>query len=345
MHKNLPFDNKNKLFCAHLIDFFLTFLYLCSMRVATIGFFDGVHKGHQFLLRQVIAEAKQVGGIPACVTFDCPPRMVVKKGEEERGVLLTTLSEKKWLLQQMGIEDLKVLHFTPEMAQMSAKEFMVRVLKQEMDVGVLVIGYDHRFGHNRTEGFEDYVRYGEEIGIRVIQAEAYEENHITISSSFIRETLLQGRVADSRKLLGYDYFIEGVVVGGFKVGRKLGYPTANIEVAAEKLIPCDGVYAVQADIEECRSGGSAGVADNTSLTANRSTLTTFSGMLNIGWRPTFNGNRRTIEVNLFDFDGNIYSEHITIRFIDFLRPEQKFSSPEALIQQLALDEQKARSLL
>jgi len=302
------------------------------MKVATIGFFDGVHKGHQFLLRQVVEEAKKIGGIAACVTFDCPPREVVQNLKGRNMKLLTTLSEKKRLLHEMGIEDVKVLHFTPEMAQMSAYEFMREVLKQEMDVGVLVIGYDHRFGHNRTEGFEDYVRYGEEIGIRIVQAQAYKEDFITVSSSLIRETLLQGRVADSRKLLGYDYFIEGVVVGGFKVGRKLGYPTANIEVPAEKLIPCDGVYAVQADI-------------NTSLTSHRSTLTTFSGMLNIGWRPTFNGNHRTIEVNIFDFDGNIYSEHITIRFIDFLRPEQKFSSPEALIQQLALDERKARSLL
>lgn len=315
------------------------------MKVATIGFFDGVHKGHQFLLRQVVEETKKIGGIAACVTFDCPPREVVQNLKGRNMKLLTTLSEKKRLLHEMGIEDVKVLHFTPEMAQMSAYEFMREVLKQEMDVGVLVIGYDHRFGHNRTEGFEDYVRYGQEMGIRVVQAQAYKEDFITVSSSLIRETLLQGCVADSRKLLGYDYFIDGVVVDGFKVGRKLGYPTANIEVPAEKLIPCDGVYAVRVSLQECRSGGSSGVTDNTPLTANRSTLTSFSGMLNIGWRPTFNGNKRTIEVNLFDFDGNIYSEHITIRFIDFLRPEQKFSSPEALIQQLALDERKAKKRL
>lgn len=295
------------------------------MKVATIGFFDGVHKGHQFLLHQVMEEAKKLGGNAMCVTFDCAPRMVVEqtKGRELSMQLLTTQTEKTLLLHQVGIEDVKMLHFTPEMVKMSAYVFMDKVLKQTMDVGVLVIGYDHRFGHNREEGFEDYVRYGEKLGIRVVQAQAYEEDFITVSSSLIRETLLQGRIADSRKLLGYDYFIDGVVVDGFKVGRKLGYPTANIEVPTEKLIPCDGVYVVKAELEGHM----------------------FGGMLNIGWRPTFNGNRRTIEVNLFDFDGNIYSEHITLRFIDFLRPEQKFESPEALIRQLAIDEQKARKVL
>ena len=308
------------------------------MKVATIGFFDGVHKGHQFLLHQVMEEAKKVGGTAMCVTFDCAPRMVVEqtKGRELSMQLLTTQTEKTLLLHQVGIEDVKMLHFTPEMVKMSAYVFMDKVLKQTMDVGVLVIGYDHRFGHNREEGFEDYVRYGEKLGIRVVQAQAYEEDFITVSSSLIRETLLQGRIADSCKLLGYDYFIDGVVVNGFKVGRKLGYPTANIEVPTEKLIPCDGVYAVQAAL-------------NPSLTLpqgeGKRNPPLYNGMLNIGWRPTFNGNRRTIEVNLFDFDGNIYSEHITLRFIDFLRPEQKFESPEALIRQLAIDEQKAREVL
>lgn len=311
------------------------------MKVATIGFFDGVHKGHRFLLHQVVKEAKKVGGAAACITFDCPPKKVIAPLQLTQGggldiKQLTTLSEKIQLLHEVGIEDVKVLHFTPEMARMTAYDFMNKVLKQTMDVGVLVIGYDHRFGHNREEGFEDYVRYGEKLGIRVVQAQAYEEDFITVSSSLIRETLLQGRIADSCKLLGYDYFIDGVVVNGFKVGRKLGYPTANIEVPTEKLIPCDGVYVVKAAL-------------NPSLTLpqgeGKRNPPLYNGMLNIGWRPTFNGNRRTIEVNLFDFDGNIYSEHITLRFIDFLRPEQKFESPEALIRQLAIDEQKARKVL
>ena len=295
------------------------------MKVATIGFFDGVHKGHQFLIHQVVEEAERFGGVSVCVTFANHPRSVVEqmKGHQFSIQLLTTQDEKVMMLKRMGIQEVSLLEFTPEIAMMSAYDFMSEVLKGQMGVDVLVIGYDHRFGHNRSEGFNDYVRYGKEIGIRIVQAQAYEEDHITVSSSLIRETLLQGRVADSRKLLGYDYFVEGVVVNGFKVGRRIGYPTANVEVAPEKLIPCDGVYAVRVELEGRM----------------------FGGMLNIGWRPTFSGNKRTIEVNLFDFGGNIYSEQITIHFEDFLRQEQKFDSPEALIQQLAIDEQKAREFL
>lgn len=295
------------------------------MKVATIGFFDGVHKGHQFLIHQVVEEAERLGGVSVCVTFANHPRSVVEqmKGHQFSIQLLTTQDEKVMMLKRMGIQEVSLLEFTPEIAMMSAYDFMSEVLKGQMGVDVLVIGYDHRFGHNRSEGFNDYVRYGKEIGIRIVQAQAFEENHITVSSSLIREMLLQGRVADSRKLLGYDYFVEGVVVNGFKVGRRIGYPTANVEVAPEKLIPCDGVYAVRVELEGRM----------------------FGGMLNIGWRPTFSGNKRTIEVNLFDFGGNIYSEQITIHFEDFLRQEQKFDSPEALIQQLAIDEQKAREFL
>lgn len=295
------------------------------MKVATIGFFDGVHKGHQFLIHQVVEEAERLGGVSVCVTFANHPRSVVEqmKGHQFSIQLLTTQDEKVMMLKRMGIQEVSLLEFTPEIAMMSAYDFMSEVLKGQMGVDVLVIGYDHRFGHNRSEGFNDYVRYGKEIGIRIVQAQAYEEDHITVSSSLIREMLLQGRVADSRKLLGYDYFVEGVVVNGFKVGRRIGYPTANVEVAPEKLIPCDGVYAVRVELEGRM----------------------FGGMLNIGWRPTFSGNKRTIEVNLFDFGGNIYSEQITIHFEDFLRQEQKFDSPEALIQQLAIDEQKAREFL
>lgn len=295
------------------------------MKVATIGFFDGVHKGHQFLIHQVVEEAERLGGVSVCVTFANHPHSVVEqmKGNSFAMKLLTTQDEKVMMLRRLGIQEVSLLEFTPEIAMMSAYDFMSQVLKREMGVGVLVIGYDHRFGHNRSEGFNDYVRYGEEIGIRIVQAKAYEEDCITVSSSLIREMLLQGRVADSRRLLGYDYFVEGVVVNGFHVGRRIGYPTANIEVASDKLVPCDGVYAVRVDVD--------GVI--------------YGGMLNIGWRPTFNGNHRTIEVHLFDFDSNIYSEHIRIYFIDFIRPEQRFDSPEALVSQLAEDEQQAHRVL
>ena len=302
------------------------------MKVATIGFFDGVHKGHQFLIRQVVEVAERMGTSSMAVTFANHPRMVVDqmKGKGIEMKLLTTQDEKVAMLKKLGIQEVRMLEFTPEMALMTAREFMSRVLKQEMDVGVLVIGYDHRFGHNRSEGFDDYVRYGEEIGIKVMQAKVYEETDVIVSSSLIRETLQQGRIADSRRLLGYDYSMKGVVVNGFRVGRRIGYPTANVQVASDKLVPRDGVYAVKVEVPSHLSP----------LTSHL-----FDGMLNIGWRPTFNGKCRTIEVHLFDFDANIYSEQINIHFIDFIRPEQKFDSPEALVCQLAEDEKKAKALL
>jgi len=286
-------------------------------KVATIGFFDGVHKGHQFLLRQVTEEASRRDAIPVVVTFANHPRTVVVKGTKLQ--LLTTCMEKEELLHEFGIKEVNILEFTDELARQSAYEFMRYTLHEMIGVDVLVIGYDHRFGHNRSEGFNEYVRYGKEIGIEVVQAKAFRENYITVSSSLIRDELLQGRVADIPQYLGYNYFIEGVVVNGFQVGRKIGYPTANILVDEDKLIPCDGVYAVKAMVGDKQYGG----------------------MLNIGCRPTFDNGKRSIEVNLFDFDADIYSEHIRIYFIDFLRHEQKFSTVEAFITQLAKDREKA----
>ncbi len=291
------------------------------MRIATIGFFDGVHKGHQFLLRQVVEEAEHRGGISIVVTFANHPITVVTQNTDVQ--LLTTIGEKTDLLLHYGIKEVKILDFTAELACKSAYEFMKNTLRDEMNIDVLVIGYDHRFGHNRLEGFEEYVKYGNKIGIDVIQAQEYKENYITISSSLIRDELLQGRVNEIPQLLGYNYFIEGSVVGGFQIGRNIGYPTANIKVETQKLIPCDGVYAVIAKVDEKKYGG----------------------MLNIGCRPTFDNGKRSIEVNLFDFGADIYSERIRIYFIGYLRSEKKFSSVKELIVQLSIDESNAKKFL
>lgn len=290
------------------------------MRVATIGFFDGVHRGHQFLIRQVIEEADRRGGIPTCITFSNHPRMVVGNGVAVR--FLTTPKEKEELLLHFGIKEVRMLEFTKELAGLSAYEFM-KSLREKIDVEVLVIGYDHRFGHNRIEDFNDYVRYGKELGIEVVKARVFKEEGITVSSSLIRDELLQGRVADVPALLGYEYFVEGTVVGGFQIGRKIGYPTANIKTDGNKLIPCDGVYAVRVVVDEREYGG----------------------MLNIGCRPTFGGGKRSIEVNLFDFDLNIYSETVRVYFVGFLRHEKKFESLDEFINQLSHDEENARAQL
>lgn len=295
------------------------------MKTATIGFFDGVHKGHQHLIRQVTDEAHRRGTQSLVITFRDHPRNVLSQmaGKASSLQLLTTADEKTELICREGVDEVVLLDFTPEMSMMTARQFMQTVLKEQMGVGALIIGYDHRFGHNREEGFEDYVKIGHELGIDVKSASAFEENHITVSSSLIRQNLLQGRVDDAEVLLGRPYQISGTVVGGFQVGRKIGYPTANINVSKEKLLPCDGVYAVIAKVDGKE----------------------FGGMLNIGCRPTFDNGKRSIEVNLFDFSADIYSEQISIQFISYLRSEKRFENADQLILQLASDESEARRIL
>ena len=207
-------------------------------KVATIGFFDGVHRGHQHLLRQVLEVAHQRHMASLVVTFFQQPRHVVTH-ETDRFFLLTTTNEKLHLLQQAGIDHCEVMEFTPELALMTAHDFM-QLLHDKYGVSALVIGYDHRFGHNRSEGFDDYVRYGKQLGIEVLQATQFP----AVSSTKIRELLLEGDLEAANQILGYRYMLEGQVVNGFHIGQTMGFPTANLQVAPEKLIPADGVYAV-----------------------------------------------------------------------------------------------------
>ena len=289
-----------------------------QVRVATIGFFDGVHAGHRCLIGQVVAEARCRGGSSLLVTFDRHPSLVLRP--EASLALLTTDDERQELLQATGADDIAVIPFTRQLASMSARAFMDSVLKKELGVQVLVIGYDHRFGHGRTDTFEDYVRYGREIGIEVLQAEELAGvDHV--SSSAIRRALQVGDVQRANSMLGYPYFLRGSVVGGFRIGRQLGYPTANILPSdPRKLIPKDGVYAVQVLTEKMRAALG------------------FPGMLYIGERPTFGGGERTIEVHLLHFHGDLYDEQVEIRFLRFVREQRTFASAEELRQQLQTDE-------
>ncbi len=291
------------------------------VKVATIGFFDGVHRGHQYLIRQVVDEAQRRGGIPVAVTFSNHPRSVLRSETEIQ--LLSTCEEKERLLRHYGIQEVRMLEFTGELARQSAREFMSHTLRGEIGVDVLVIGYDHRFGYDRREGFDDYVRYGMEMGMEVVRARVYEQNRVTVSSSLIRSELLRGKVADVKELLGYGYSIGGVVTSGFQIGRKIGYPTANIRVDGHKIIPCDGVYAVRVMVEG----------------------TFYGGMLNIGCRPTFDNGRRSVEVNLFDFSGDIYNERLRVYFVAFMRHERKFGTVDEFITQLSHDERQAKDLI
>ena len=292
--------------------------------VATIGFFDGVHRGHQFLISHLVETARQDGMPAVVITFDEHPRKVLQS--DYLPEMLSTLDSKLLLLSKTEVDDAVVLHFTREMAAMSAREFMQQVLHDHLHVKKLFIGYDHRFGHNREETFDDYVRYGKEMGIEVIKNQAYSMNGINISSSVIRSFLKEGEVDMANQCLGYPYTIIGKVVNGYHEGRKLGFPTANLDLSHfGQMIPAPGVYAVKARLE--------------------GTVVWKQGMMNIGTRPTFNGKQLTLETHIFNFEGDIYDQLLLVSFVKRIRGERKFESPEELAAQLKEDAQAIMEIL
>ena len=289
---------------------------------ATIGFFDGVHKGHQFLISQLKKVAQERGVVSAIITFPVHPRKVLN--DEYQPQSISTKEEKIRLIEKSGVDYCILLPFTRDIASLSAFDFM-KLLKEKYMVTALIIGYDHRFGHNRLEGFEEYCKYGKEIGIEVIQATELDNAELAVSSSAIRKLLISSDMAKANNLLGYRYSISGKVIDGYKIGRKLGYPTANISLLDDdKIIPGKGVYAVYVYTDGTKRGG----------------------MLNIGRRPTLdNGEHKSIEVNIFNFSGDLYRKIIEIEFIEFMRKEEKFDSMEELIQQIDKDKEEALQIL
>ena len=308
-------------------------------RVATIGSFDGVHRGHRCLLDQVRRTADERGMEAVAVTFGESPKRVLGLCDAPQ---LTTLEERVERLREAGMDEVVLLDFTRAMAAMTAREFMQQVLRDGLGVAVLVIGYDHRFGHNRSEGFDDYVRYGREMGIEVIRGEVYTEGAEAISSTRIRQCLLRGHVAEAAQLLGYGYRLCGEVVGGYQVGRKIGFPTANISVEESgKLLPTDGVYAVRVRVNV---DGSSHLEENNFQFSIFNSQ--FIGMLNIGHRPTVaNGTERSIEVHIIGFEGDLYGQSLCIEFVERLRDERNFANLDELIAQLNTDKQRVKALL
>jgi riboflavin biosynthesis protein ribF len=291
--------------------------------VATIGFFDGVHCGHRFLIDRVIEEAQRSGMSSAVITFDRHPREVLQTDYQPD--LLSTLDEKLLLLSKTHVDNTVVLHFDASLAALTAHDFMRDVLQGQLKVRKLIIGYDNRFGHNRSEGFDDYVRYGKELGIEVIRADAFLPDDVRVSSSVIRTCLREGRVEEANRLLGYDYTIESRIVSGYQNGRKMGFPTANLDVTrCQQLLPASGVYAVLVRLKD-------------SVGWKR-------GMMNIGHRPTFNGTTTSMEVNLFNFSGNLYGQELLVSFISKIRDERKFDSIDALAEQLQHDKVQINKL-
>ncbi|MBQ3753230.1 MAG: bifunctional riboflavin kinase/FAD synthetase [Prevotella sp.] len=292
--------------------------------VATIGFFDGVHLGHRYIISKVVEYARREGLASMVVTFERHPRQVLHSDWCPQ--LLSTLDEKLEQLSQTGIDFLVVLQFDEAMASLSAHDFMHDILWQRLGVKVLVTGYDNRFGHNRTEGFDDYVRYGREIGMAVVQGDPIEVSSIRVSSSKVRRLLAEGLVEQAAECLGRPYMLSGRVVCGEHIGREMGFPTANLQLADDgKLIPASGVYAVKVKLE--------GAAE------------LYHGMMNIGSRPTFGGQHQTLETHIFHFGGDIYGQQMTVLFVSRLRSEKRFDSREALMLQLESDLHQAEEKL
>lgn len=290
--------------------------------MATIGFFDGVHLGHRFLIDEVKAAAAQRGLPSAVITFPTHPRSVLQQAYQPR--LLNSFADKLRLLATTGVDYCIVLDFTEALSQLSAEAFL-RILATQWRVKGLVIGYDHRFGHDRRDGFEQYVEYGQRWGIEILKAAAFDAGHTAVSSSEIRRLVQEGKVERAAQLLTYAYHISGRIVSGYKVGRTLGFPTANIQPDDPmQLLPGIGVYAVWVDVAGQR----------------------YKGMLYIGSRPTLdNGTQLSIEVHILHFSGDIYNDPIRVSFAHFVRGDEKFDSLEALKAQLMLDREVVDQLL
>ena len=290
--------------------------------VLTIGTFDGVHLGHQKIIERVVTTARQEGLLATIFTFFPHPRMVVQ--HDKRLQLIHTLEEKKQLLQQLGVDLLVVQPFNEAFAQLTAEEFVSTILVQHLNVKKVIIGYDHRFGRNRTANINDMRLFGEKYGFAVEEISVQEVDEVSVSSTKIREALNKGDVTTAEHYLGTPYSLTGTVVHGLKLGRTLGYPTANIQVTGDyKLIPKDGVYAVYSYIDGRK----------------------VYGMMSIGKNPTIEGKGASIEVYFFDFNGDLYDRELTIYFLKYLREERKFSSVALLKKQLQDDETTARKAI
>ncbi len=293
--------------------------------VVSVGIFDGVHNGHREIIRQITSLSKAISGESVLITFWPHPRIVLNKNSENLR-FLTTIEEKKSLLRDTGIDHLIILPFTERLSQQTACEFITEILIKKIKAKYLVLGFNNHFGKNREGNTETIKDCAEKNGIIVKQANQKLIGNDPVSSTLIRNLLWKGEILKAKKLLGYDFFVKGIIVGGKKIGRQLGFPTANITPGEKhKLIPSDGVYAVFLKISN----------------------SIYGGMLNIGIRPTLNSDKpvKTIEVNIFDFSQDIYGQEVTLIFIDRIRDEIKFENSTFLSQQLKKDKEAAIKII
>jgi len=291
--------------------------------IVTIGTFDGVHLGHRKIISGIKELAENTGGETVLLTFFPHPRMILHP-EDESIKLINTITEKAELMEQLGIDHLIITPFSRDFSNQSAEEYIRDVLVNKIGTKKIVIGYDHRFGKDRQGGLDDLLRLGPVYGFDVVEIPEQDINEVAISSTRIRSALLNGEIALANTCLGYPFFITGRIVRGDQIGRQLGYPTANIVIPETyKLIPSDGIFAAKVKIDGVNYGG----------------------MAYIGTRPTINGTRRNIEVNIFDFDREIYNQQVSMEFHNFVRGDMKFDSLDELKAQIAKDKVEVEKLL
>ncbi len=290
--------------------------------VLTVGTFDGVHLGHQALIRNVVNRAKQKKAPAVVITFDPHPREVINPASD--GIrLLTTLNERASIMQDYGIDEMVVIPFTRDFSILSSEQFIREYVFKRIGVNEFVIGYDHHFGKDRQGSINTLKKLSGELGFTVHVEKAHEVRHVTVSSTVIRNLLeLDGDVSAASEMLGRYYEVNGTIVKGDQRGRTIGFPTANLEPdSSRKVMPANGVYYVEVTLEKQR----------------------FQGMMNIGYRPTFSGEQRLVpEVHLFDFNRMVYGSRMRIHFIRRIRGEQKFESVNALVEQLVRDREQCR---
>lgn len=292
--------------------------------VLTIGTFDGVHAGHRAVIRVLASKASEIGGETALLTFNPHPRVVLHPDNHSLK-LLNTLDEKRQLLEKAGLDNLIMAKFDNDLARLTPLEYVRGLLAEGIKPAEVVIGDDHRFGRNREGSFKDLKEMGTMFGFGVTALDAEKVSDIRVSSTKVRNAIIEGEVAYASKLLTYQFPMSGVVVRGDQIGRTLGFPTANLQIEDElKIVPGRGAYVVWAKVE----GGNW-----------------MPGMLNIGNRPTMNSIKDTIEVHLIGFEGDCYEKCIDVQFVDRLREERKFSGPEELKAALISDKSKTIDIL
>ena len=290
--------------------------------ILTIGTFDGVHLGHQKVLERLTNAAKENNLESTVLTFFPHPRTILNPNKPLK--LINSVKERTDLLKRSKIDNLIIHPFDKIFSELDPEKYVVEVLVKKLKAKIILIGYDHKFGKNRTADITDLKEYGEKYGFKVIEIKAEEISNIAISSTKIRKAISEGNISTTKKYLGYDFSLSGEIVHGKSIGRTLGFPTANIEVKEEyKLLPKNGVYLIQSVIDHNK----------------------YFGMMNIGIKPTINKSSKTIEVNFFDFEGNLYDKKITVNIKQFIRDERKFDSLELLKSQIHKDKINCNSII